>query len=194
MKNIFLTSSAVLLGLAVASPAQAVTVVGPAATEGSCALVPFTGITPIECAGGYTGNLIAGNVSDATGLSALAALGVSSGIWSEKLPSLSGNEINFSTLLTGLTVIGIHYGGGSRLGNATSFFKFNAGTGVDSFTFDINGLSNAAVFSTGGDVPDPQGSVPEPATWAMMMLGFGAVGAMLRRRKSVPTQLRVRFS
>ena len=29
------------------------------------------------------------------------------------------------------------------------------------------------------------GAVPEPATWAMMILGFGAVGAGMRRRKKV---------
>jgi choice-of-anchor A domain-containing protein len=28
------------------------------------------------------------------------------------------------------------------------------------------------------------GAVPEPATWAMMILGFGAIGAVLRRRKA----------
>ena len=29
------------------------------------------------------------------------------------------------------------------------------------------------------------GGVPEPATWAMMILGFGAAGLMIRRRKAV---------
>ena len=29
------------------------------------------------------------------------------------------------------------------------------------------------------------GGVPEPATWAMMMVGFGGLGAMMRRRRSV---------
>ncbi|MBS0479965.1 MAG: PEP-CTERM sorting domain-containing protein [Proteobacteria bacterium] len=28
------------------------------------------------------------------------------------------------------------------------------------------------------------GGVPEPATWAMMVVGFGAVGSALRRRKA----------
>lgn len=28
------------------------------------------------------------------------------------------------------------------------------------------------------------GAVPEPATWAMMIFGFGAIGATMRRRKS----------
>jgi hypothetical protein len=30
----------------------------------------------------------------------------------------------------------------------------------------------------------PQGGVPEPATWAMMIIGFGGVGALIRRRRS----------
>ncbi|QDZ09176.1 PEP-CTERM sorting domain-containing protein [Sphingomonas panacisoli] len=33
------------------------------------------------------------------------------------------------------------------------------------------------------------GAVPEPATWAMMLLGFGAIGGTLRRR-SVTTRVR----
>ena len=31
------------------------------------------------------------------------------------------------------------------------------------------------------------GGVPEPATWAMMIIGFGGAGAMLRRRRGVLT-------
>jgi|GEM_PF-1150572 len=36
------------------------------------------------------------------------------------------------------------------------------------------------------------GGVPEPATWAMMMLGFGGVGVALRRRPK--TNARIRFA
>lgn len=31
--------------------------------------------------------------------------------------------------------------------------------------------------------PPPPGSVPEPATWAMMLLGFGGIGITMRRRR-----------
>lgn len=34
-----------------------------------------------------------------------------------------------------------------------------------------------------GDVQQVTGGVPEPSTWAMLILGFGAVGATLRRRQ-----------
>ena len=33
--------------------------------------------------------------------------------------------------------------------------------------------------------PPPPGGVPEPATWTMMLLGFGAMGAMVRRRRRI---------
>ena len=32
----------------------------------------------------------------------------------------------------------------------------------------------------------PMGAVPEPATWAMMLLGFGGIGLMMRRKKKAP--------
>jgi hypothetical protein len=37
-----------------------------------------------------------------------------------------------------------------------------------------------------GYVGVPVGSVPEPASWALMILGFGGVGATLRRRRAQP--------
>lgn len=36
---------------------------------------------------------------------------------------------------------------------------------------------------TGGLVADLRAAVPEPSTWAMMIMGFGAAGAVLRRRR-----------
>lgn len=35
------------------------------------------------------------------------------------------------------------------------------------------------------DLTPGRGGVPEPATWAMMILGFGAAGSMIRRRKAL---------
>jgi len=45
----------------------------------------------------------------------------------------------------------------------------------------IDGLSAAQVATI---VNFTVTAVPEPASWAMMMIGFGATGAMLRRRRA----------
>jgi hypothetical protein len=37
------------------------------------------------------------------------------------------------------------------------------------------------------EVPHPEGGVPEPGTWAMMLLGFGSVAAAMRRRRASGT-------
>ncbi|MBX3483692.1 PEPxxWA-CTERM sorting domain-containing protein [Phenylobacterium sp.] len=49
------------------------------------------------------------------------------------------------------------------------------------------GIDNIAITYDGvRDTPPPGPGVPEPATWAMMIVGFGAAGAMLRRRRTIP--------
>ena len=52
----------------------------------------------------------------------------------------------------------------------------------DTFTADNAG---AITFDIGG-------AIPEPATWLMLLLGFGLVGGLLRRR--TPTTLRIRYA
>lgn len=47
-------------------------------------------------------------------------------------------------------------------------------------TPDKNGMSHIAFFGI-------QSAVPEPATWAMMLFGFGGMGAALRRRRRATT-------
>ena len=82
------------------------------------------------------------------------------------------------------------------LAAGTYYFNlFNAqGSGSGTY-WDLNNSSPTAYYSYGGTaLPTevgsnlaftlfgPAGAVPEPGTWAMMLLGFGVVGASLRRR------------
>jgi hypothetical protein len=65
----------------------------------------------------------------------------------------------------------------SAYSNITSLFITNddfAGLAYDYFAFDAGAVG-----------------IPEPSTWAMMLLGFGAVGSALRRRSKSPGPLRL---
>ena len=57
-------------------------------------------------------------------------------------------------------------------------------------TIEINGQSRGNG-SYGGQATFTPGAVPEPATWAMMLLGFGAVGFSMRRSKRNQLALQV---
>jgi len=57
--------------------------------------------------------------------------------------------------------------------------------------FGANGLITSGQLNATGErhtgrVDFDVAGVPEPATWAMMLLGFGGLGAVLRRRRSQP--------
>ncbi|MBI1200265.1 MAG: PEP-CTERM sorting domain-containing protein [Phenylobacterium sp.] len=47
----------------------------------------------------------------------------------------------------------------------------------------FQGGPDKVVVTKVGESPGAVGGVPEPATWALMILGFGAAGSMLRRRE-----------
>lgn len=76
------------------------------------------------------------------------------------------------------------------LGFTTSGFSTGLTAGTQYFAV-ITGFSNAdfgafALTAAGpGAINVANGAVPEPATWAMMLIGFGGVGCAMRRRRRV---------
>ena len=62
-------------------------------------------------------------------------------------------------------------------------FTLNA-SGIRSVTFGVGTQFGVDDFSYEGSAL--AGAVPEPGVWAMMILGFGAIGAAMRRRKPLP--------
>jgi hypothetical protein len=84
--------------------------------------------------------------------------------------------LTFSQALTGNVILGVHLGGAnSGADERTQFYLFNFTSPTSQLYLNTQGYSAAVV------IP---GSVPEPATWAMMLLGFGAIGFAVRRRRS----------
>ena len=70
----------------------------------------------------------------------------------------------------------------------TTTLNFTNLTGGDNEGMFLDAVSVNAV------EVNPTGAVPEPSTWAMMMMGFGAVGLGLRRRKPEAKRLRVAYA
>lgn len=77
-----------------------------------------------------------------------------------------------NVLITSQNVFAGSYGGGANVQNITFA---NSGIGRTLMSGSPNFAVDTLVFS--------QSAVPEPATWAMMLLGFGAVGMALRRSR-----------
>jgi hypothetical protein len=76
---------------------------------------------------------------------------------------------------------------------ATGTFTLKFGSAINDLTLSnlqvryqtLASTANAAT-SASGKATSIVGVVPEPSSWALMILGFGAVGAMIRRRKLLP--------
>jgi hypothetical protein len=167
--------------IAIAAPAHAAaTIVTPCATA-----TPTP--TALACSGYFSGNLLDNSPTDQQNqIDALSAIGYTFNGNFNAIPandivsSLTSGMLSFGQTLYGITYIGIHFGdAGTGFGDRTVFYEFNFGTtGATGITLNTNGFSNGVLYATNGPVP-------EPATWAMMLFGFGAIGFALRRRGSL---------
>jgi hypothetical protein len=91
-----------------------------------------------------------------------------------------------------LATLGLAPNAGSCPAYGAQFCPFSP-TGVNfsgtAKSISFGGVANQIVFDDitfGSSTPGPD-VVPEPASWAMLIAGFGLVGAAMRRRKAVAT-------
>jgi hypothetical protein len=100
-------------------------------------------------------------------------------VTSQEFPS-NTNNINFtSLLLDGVSV----FTKTSSDPNPESWSILNPILlSAGSHTITVGGTLNGTVGSYVGNF-NVAAAVPEPATWAMMLLGFGAMGMVIRRRR-----------
>jgi hypothetical protein len=138
----------------------------------------------IQGAGSTLSQVFSVGATTTYGLSWLAAGRPSGG-------SVDGNQ-RYSVTLTG--------GNGTQTlftGSTTSFQPFglqNSGSFVltpGTYTLSFNGLA-VGDHTAFIDAVSLTSAVPEAATWAMMLLGFGVIGGALRRHRNVAA--RVRFA
>lgn len=119
---------------------------------------------------------------------------------------LSGYEVSFSNFTWSKTsatsssnflfeVVDENGGLLFTAGNSQATYAVNTAyfAGPLTFRFSNGGRGSVAIDRIAVDVkavdappppPPPMPAIPEPATWAMMILGFGAAGSMIRRRRA----------
>ena len=84
-----------------------------------------------------------------------------------------------STLFTNERVKGVNF-------TVTDFMPAEPGGHIEASSTDFNyefilyGLDRQVRYSITSIRP---GAIPEPASWALMIMGFGGIGSMMRRRK-----------
>lgn len=96
-----------------------------------------------------------------------------------------GSASNIIDVKIGDTLLGSITGNGREQTNWTNYtYNFNIGS-AQTLSFAARGTND----SLGGyiDTVSLQSAVPEPHSWMMMIFGFGAVGAALRRQRKLAT-------
>lgn len=136
----------------------------------------FTGATYFQCGGGCpspaNGIFISGtNTNGSFTVNFLNAIS-----------NFSAVNVNFSAFTASAFDSGNNLLGTSSASNFLQAVSFNFG-GISSIQF-----STTTQFGVDNFQFTQNAAVPEPATWAMMLIGFGAVGFAMRRRSSVATR------
>ena len=189
MKRILLAATVAASAITISVPAYA-TVEVSAPTNVGCSTGPLA--PPADyCAGYYTDNLLGGSPADITAQQNAIHLLPGFGSYTVDWTALTnagdivsnGDVTALNALLAnvgGQVLVGIHWGNvPGAAGNVSAFYLWNnVATGSIHLT-STEGWSNAVLYTA---TP----AVPEPATWAMMLLGFSGIGMSMRRKRNAP--------
>jgi hypothetical protein len=109
----------------------------------------------------------------------------------ETTATSAANNVTFSNVILTGTGLGAGVSLAQVLADPNDTFIRNMiSVGAGTYTLNIQGTPGTASGSFSGTVAfSSVAAVPEPGTWALMLLGFGAVGFSMRRRRSATAHL-----
>jgi hypothetical protein len=96
------------------------------------------------------------------------------------------NDVDFTRVFVTGTGLGAgvdltEFAGSSDINEIRGFNNILIGIGT--YTFTTTGTATGANGAYGGSLAFNAAAVPEPATWGLMVVGFGMIGAAARSRK-----------
>jgi hypothetical protein len=104
-------------------------------------------------------------------------------------------NLEFTSSVNGARVVTIFAAIAPNSGNSVGSFGgigIDVGyTGYETLTYLSGpGIPGPGLLPIGSAIAEPAPAIPEPSTWAMMLLGFAGVGFLAYRRKSKPTLIK----
>lgn len=167
-----------------------------AATNASAAVVIVGGGTTVDVTGPTT---LDGGINFSMGYSDSGSSSpfIETLSWNNTLSGIYGITLSTTAALAGgandVDITSAFLTGGSVIGSLgliadpdntdlNEDYALNTLLESGTYTLTIQG-TRGTTGSFGGNVAFTAAAVPEPATWAMMLFGFGAVGFAMRRRR-----------
>jgi hypothetical protein len=174
MKRFWIACS--LAALASASPAQAATLIGDTVT---CSQVGAG--SSYSC---FTNTaVVSGGVEFVVGAAPNPAIGLNFNGGGLKISNLSGGPLVLALTVVSLSDLSKAFSSANLLNSSIIGFS-QSDVSIEGGVLQLNFAGTLwGRNSTANIALDTAAAVPEPGTWAMMLLGLGAMGAALRARR-----------
>lgn len=175
------TAASLAAVVAVAAPASAQTVITLSERNGSLS-------------GDFGDTVLVGSAASPTAFTreftfTLPSTGVTSASITTVATMMLNTDLDFTSVLLNGTALTLN-----RSGPFESGFLVNLPTTAGVQRLVVNGVARGNG-SFGGNVAfSPTAAIPEPTTWALMLLGFAAIGFSMRRNKAATGETRVRYN
>ncbi|MBR2173632.1 PEPxxWA-CTERM sorting domain-containing protein [Sphingopyxis sp.] len=174
MRKFWVTCS--FAALVAASPAQAASLIGNTVT---CSQVGAG--SSYSCL--FNSAVVGGGREFEVGAAPNAAIGLDFNGGGLKITNISGTSLSLSATILSLTNVSAAFSSANLLNSSITGFD-SSDVALQNGDLRLNFVNTAWERNSSANIAlDTAAAVPEPSSWAMMFLGFGAMGAAMRSRR-----------